>query len=228
MIRCNQRRCAAVDSDALKPQFPVEIDMIQPQHRHYARKRAPAVHVVMGSFEMRPEHAGGQPAGPLIKVAKYDPVRRKVFASEDLSTKELAGLESPLKESSSQMQVKDLDGCAGSPLDLGFEATTLLPAGNRNVMIARMPDVLSGEQDVSVGAAAMAPILPEFAGITEIVGKIAGLMMISPPMLNRDDFLQSDHVGIDLAQNTSNAVGADTSVHATTLVDVIGNHTEPI
>ena len=217
-----------MDSDTLKPQLPVEIDMIQPQHRHYARKRARTVHVVMGSFEMRPEHARGQPARPLIKVAEYDPVRGKVFVVEDLSTKELAGLEPPLEESSSQMQIKDLDRCAGSPLDLRFEATTPLPAGNRNVMVARMPDVLSGEQDVPVRSTAMAPVLPEFAGVAEIVGKIAGLMMISPPMLDRDNFLQSDHVGIDLAQNTSNAVGADTSVHATTLVDVICNHTEPV
>lgn len=217
-----------MDSDTLKPQFPVEIDMIQPQQRHHSRKRARTVHMVMGSFEMRPEHARGQPAGPLIKVAEYDAVRGNVFASEDLATKELTGLEPPLEESSSQMQIKDLDGCAGSPLDLGFEAAAPLPAGNRNVMVARMPNVLSGEQDIPVRAAAMAPVLPEFAGITEIVGKIAGLMMISPPMLDRDNFLQSDHVGIDLAQNTSNAVGADTSVHATTLVDVIGNHTEPV
>lgn len=217
-----------MDSDTLKPQFPVEIDMIQPQQRHHSRKRARTAHMVMGSFEMRPEHARGQPAGPLIKVAEYDPVRGNVVDSEDVSTKKLAGLEPPLEESSSQMQVEDLDSCAGSPLDLGFEAATPLPTGNRNVMVACMPNVVSGEQDVPVRAAAMPAVLPEFAGITEIVGKIAGLMMISSPMLNRDDFLQSDHVGVDLAQNTSNAVGADTSVHATTLVDVIGNHTEPV
>lgn len=140
----------------------------------------------------------------------------------------LLSLDAPLEKSGSQMQIEDVDGRAGLPLNLHLQTTAPFPSGNRDIVVVGEAYRLPREQDIPISSAAVSPVLTKFAAITEIVGKIASLMMIRTPMIHAHDFLQCNHIGIDFAQNAENSVRADASVQSTTFVDVVSNHTKPV
>ncbi len=126
------------------------------------------------------------------------------------------------------MEIENVQERAVFRFYLHMQTTAPLSSDDGNVVIARTADRMTREQHIAVGAATVAPVFAEFAGETEPVCEIAGLLMVRLLPFPADDFLKGDDVGIDFLQYPEDSIGHNATVEPATLVDVVSDHTEPV
>lgn len=57
--------------------------------------------------------------------------------------------------------------------------------------------------------------------VAKFLGHIAGLLMLAAFALDANDFLQRDNVSVQFAQDLRDAIGADASIKAAALMDIV-------
>ena len=218
-----------MDPHTFEIQVAIEINVIEPQHRQHSGKAAAAMgeHMVVSALEMLVEKPRGQSADPLVEIAEHDPVTARFVSGKKPLSEKLTGLNASFEDGCSQVKVEDVQGCTVSREYFHVQTATTFASWYGNVVIARMADGMTGEQNIAIGTAAMAAVFAEFAGETELVGEKTRLVAIGRCPSKADDLLQGNYVGIDFLENAKNTLGNNTPVEPTTFVNVVGGHTEP-
>jgi hypothetical protein len=62
--------------------------------------------------------------------------------------------------------------------------------------------------------------------IAELFGHVSGVIVLMACFLPAQDFLEGNDVRVNFAQDFGDAVGADASIHAAALVDIVGGDAE--
>lgn len=71
----------------------------------------------------------------------------------------------------------------------------------------------------------MPTILADLRVVSHLLRDVPRLLIFSRLSFDANNFLERDDIGIDLAQNPHDAVRANTSIQAATLVDVVSGDT---
>jgi len=98
---------------------------------------------------------------------------------------------------------------------IGAQAAARFAAFHAQIVIVRGLDGEAGEHDIAVGRTLVTAIFAEGEGQIEVGSDGIGLMA--------EHFLKGDDVGVDFAENAGDARRAFAAVHATALVNVVGD-----
>jgi hypothetical protein len=225
VIRGAERRPAFVQKRVREPEIPVEINMIEMKDRQDAGKGPRRAEMRFSVDRMKPgfEKFGRQAARPFVKIARDDAFSGEFRVFEKMRGEQLVNLPAALEKRRPEMDVEKLQSFVrAAERDLGQKTAARLVFVDADVEILRMPDRQPAQNGVAVQAA---PDLPVFAQIkihAQFFGDKFGLMVAFVGVFMTENFLQCDHVGIDLPQNLRDPFRRKLAVDADAFMNIVG------
>src|SRR4051812_5975936 len=110
MVRCNERRAAAMDAEGFQRQRPVVVEVVEMEQRQNAGIGAGIARVCprLDGLKLGAHQARSKTARPLVKVAKHDAGAGVLGAFQYSICEQLARLLTTLYEAGAEMHIEDV------------------------------------------------------------------------------------------------------------------------
>ncbi len=170
-------------------------------------------------LKMLGEQMRSKAAGPFVEVPEHDPRAMETTIVQNMRAEQLAALSLPFEETCAQVNIKEME-CSLGQFNIGAQTTTRLPPRCSDVVVLDGAEREPTQQQVPVGAAVEAAILPHAIVKTKLLGNKSRLVVFTASG-NAQNFLKRNDVGIDFAQHFHDPRWANAAVESTALVDVV-------
>lgn len=225
MIRGDERRFAFMEKGVREAKILIEINMVEVKNGQDAGKGARCAEVRFGvdGLEFRFEKFGRQTFRPFVEIARDDAFAGKFRVFENVRVKQLVNLPAALEKRCAEMNVEKLEVFAfAAERDLGQKTAARFAFPDADVEILRMAHGQTAQNRVAVNAALNFAVLAEKEIRAEFFRQKFGLMLAFVRIRMTQNFLQSDHVGVDFPQNFGNPFRRKLAVDADAFVNVVG------
>jgi hypothetical protein len=201
-----------------------EIDVVQAKDREPTRKRAgsPEIAPNVRLIEMGCQRGCHGTAQPLIEVAKDDSRPAQLATRHDPLVDESPYLPPLLKESRAEMHIENVERVAAE-LNVRSQASPRLSTAGTDVVIPVTLNRETGQHNIPIASALVHPVLTKSEMESERLGDEPRLIFLRCASFKTDDFLKSNDVRVELAENTDDAVGTHSSIHAAAFMNIVSS-----
>jgi len=225
MIGRHQCSPTSMAVQALQSQHLIEVDVIQRKDGKPSgeRPKSSEVSTHIGFVEVRDHSWSYRTPKPFIEVAQNDPGTMQFLIRDDPAIDQLARLLALFEEPGSKVNIENVEDVLVEA-DVSPQAASPLASAGADVVVLMALYGEAGQQDIAVSAALMPAILAKREVKSQFLGDKPRLVLFRRSTLKTYNLLQRNNIGVQLPQHVGDAVRLHAPVHATTLVDVVGDN----
>gem|GEM_PF-4112689 len=168
-----------------------------------------------------------KPSGPFIQIAQHDFIPGKMSTSQNVFTKKPVGLMTALEKRCAEMNVEHVQQSAVRQTKISSQTSPRLTSTDGNVVVMGVVERIAGEQNISVSTAVVSTIFAKFHVEAESFRNVASLVIFRTLAMVGDNFLQSNDVRVELAQDSDDAIRPDAAVYSAGFMDIVSDQTQP-
>jgi hypothetical protein len=200
--------------------------MVEMQERQNYGKRARASEKFFGidALKIRFEKFGRQAFCPFVEIARDDAFSRKFRMFEDVRVEKFVNLPAAFEKRCTEMNVEKLQSLVPAERDFGQKTAARFVFVNADVEILLMFDGQTAQHGVAVESFPDSAVFAQEKIHIDLFGNKFRLMLAFLCACVTQNFLQTDHVGVNFAQHFRDSFGRKPAVDPDAFVNIVGRN----